>query len=89
MTRLVRAMLDKVPYVAPAGVRNAAADLPDPGVAPGLIAIYGAKLARTYEAGTSNPLAQSLGGTVVLVEDRLLPLIYVSRSRSMPNFRVT
>ena len=78
MTRLVRAMLDKVPYVAPAGVRNAAADLPDPGVAPGLIAIYGASLAKTYEAATSNPLAQSVGGTVVLVEDRLLPLIYVS-----------
>ena len=27
MSRLVRAMLDKVPYVAPTGVRNAAADL--------------------------------------------------------------
>jgi len=47
-------------------------------VAPGLIAIYGGSLAKTYEAGPSNPLAQSLGGTVVLVEDRLLPLIYVS-----------
>jgi uncharacterized protein (TIGR03437 family) len=78
MTRLVRALMDKVPYVAPAGVRNAAADLPEPGVAPGLIAIYGASLAKTYEAGASNPLPQALGGTVVLVEDRLLPLIYVS-----------
>ena len=78
MSRLVRALLDRVPYVAPTGVRNAAADLPDPGVAGGLIAIYGGSLAKTYEAGTSNPLAQTLGGTVVLVEDRLLPLIYVS-----------
>ena len=79
MSRLVRAMLDKVPYVAPTGVRNAAADLPDPGVAPGLIAIYGGKSRRRRtKLGSSNPLAQSLGGTVVLVEDRLLPLIYVS-----------
>ena len=51
MSRLVRAMLDRVPYVAPTGVRNAAADLPEPGVAPGLIAIYGGSLAKTYEAG--------------------------------------
>lgn len=78
MSRLVRALLDKVPYVAPAGVRNAAADLPEPGVAPGLIAIYGGSLAKAYEAGTSNPLPQSIAGTVVLVEDRLLPLVYVS-----------
>jgi uncharacterized protein (TIGR03437 family) len=78
MSRLVRAMLDRVPYVAPAGVRNAAADLPEPGVAPGLIAIYGGSLAKTYEVGSSSPLPQTLGGTVVLAGDRLLGLIYVS-----------
>jgi uncharacterized protein (TIGR03437 family) len=78
MSRLVRAMLDRVPYVAPTGVRNAAADLPEPGVAPGLIAIYGGSLGKTFEVGSSNPLGQTLGGTVVLVGDRLLGLIYVS-----------
>jgi uncharacterized protein (TIGR03437 family) len=78
MSRIVRAMLDRVPYVAPAGVRNAAADLPEPGVAPGLIAIYGGSLGKTFEVGSSNPLPQTLGGTVVLVGDRLLGLIYVS-----------
>jgi uncharacterized protein (TIGR03437 family) len=64
--------------VAPTGVKNAAADLPEPGVAPGLIAIYGGSLAKTFEVGSSTPLAQTLGGTVVLVGDRLLPLVYVS-----------
>jgi uncharacterized protein (TIGR03437 family) len=78
MSRVVRALLDRVPFVAPAGVRNAAADLPEPGVAGGLIAIYGGSLANVYEVGPSNPLPQTIGGTVVLVGDRLLPLIYVS-----------
>lgn len=78
MFRSVRALLDRVPYVEPAGVRNAAADLPEPGVAGGLIAIYGENLAKAYAVGSSNPLSQTLGGTVVLVGDRLLPLIYVS-----------
>jgi uncharacterized protein (TIGR03437 family) len=78
MSRVVRALLDRVPFVAPTGVRNAAADLPEAGVAGGLIAIYGGSLANVYEVGPSNPLAQTIGGTVVLVGDRLLPLIYVS-----------
>ncbi len=78
MSRVVRALLERVPYVAPAGVKNAAADLSEPGVAGGLIAIYGESLGKTFEVGSSNPLAQTLGGTIVLVGDRLLPLIYVS-----------
>ena len=78
LPRVVRAKLDRVPFVAPAGVRNAAADLPEAGVAPGLIAIYGGGLANAFEVGSAAPLAQTLGGTVVLVEDRLLPLVYVS-----------
>jgi uncharacterized protein (TIGR03437 family) len=78
MPRMVRALLDRVPYVEPTGVRNAAADLPEPGVAPGLITIYGGSLAKGYQAGSSNPLPQTLAGTVALVEDRLLPLVYVS-----------
>jgi uncharacterized protein (TIGR03437 family) len=78
MSRMVRAMLDRVPFVAPTGVRNAAADLPEPGVAPGLIAIYGGSLAKSFEVANAAPLAQTLGGTIVLVGDRLLPLVYVS-----------
>ena len=79
MSRIVtKGDLDKVSYVAPAGVRNAAADLPEPGVASGLIAIYGGSLANAFEVASSNPLPQTLGGTVVLAGDRLLGLIYVS-----------
>lgn len=77
--RAVRAMLDRVPYIAPAGVKNAAGDTPVDGVAAGsMISIYGASLATRSETGPASPLAQSLAGSVVLVGDRLLPLIYVS-----------
>jgi uncharacterized protein (TIGR03437 family) len=77
--RIVRAMLDKVPFIPPAGIRNAAGETPETGVAAGsLIAIYGQNLAKAYEAGPTSPLAQSLGGVVVRVEDRFLPLVFVS-----------
>lgn len=77
--RLVRVILNKVPYIAPAGVRNAAAETPVEGVAAGsLVTIFGENLAEKYEAGSSSPLAQTLGGLVVQVEDRLLGLVYVS-----------
>ena len=77
--RLVRVILNRVPYIAPAGVRNAAGETPEPGVAAGsLISIFGESLSEKYVAGTSSPLAQTLGDVVVQVEDRLLPLVYVS-----------
>lgn len=79
MSHVVHALLDRVPYVAPAGVKNAAADLAEPGVAAGsLVAIYGASLSKEFEAGPSNPLSQTLARVVVLVEDRILGLVYVS-----------
>jgi uncharacterized protein (TIGR03437 family) len=77
-SRVVTALLDRVPFVEPAGVRNAAAELAEPVVAPGLVAIYGGSLSRGFEVGPASPLVQTLGGTVVLVEDRILPLVYVS-----------
>jgi uncharacterized protein (TIGR03437 family) len=77
--KLVRALLAKVPYIAPAGVRNSAGDTPVSGVAAGsIISIYGASLANKFEVGSSSPLAQTLAGVVVLIGDRLLPLVYVS-----------
>jgi uncharacterized protein (TIGR03437 family) len=77
--RTVRVILNKVPYIAPAGVRNAAGETPVTGVAAGsLISIFGENLAEKYEAGTSSPLAQTLGDLVVQVEDKLLGLVYVS-----------
>ena len=77
--RIVRAMLDRIPYIAPAGVKNSAGDTPAQGVAAGsIISIYGANLATRYEVGPATPLAQSIAGVVLLLGDRLLPIVYVS-----------
>jgi uncharacterized protein (TIGR03437 family) len=73
------AALDRIPYLAPAGVRNAAGDTPDNTVAPGsIISIYGESLAPRTEVGPSNPLAQAIADVVVTVNDRILPLLFVS-----------
>ena len=77
--RLLRALLDKTPYVAPAGVRNAAGETPDPAVAPGsIVSIIGANLADQYVAGPNNPLSQTVGGVTVRIGGTLLPLLFVS-----------
>ena len=50
--------VDKVPFVAPAGVQNAASSTPSSKVAPGsIIAIYGESLAPSLEVGPVNPLS--------------------------------
>jgi uncharacterized protein (TIGR03437 family) len=75
----VKAQFDRAPFIAPAGIKNAAGDTPVDGVAAGsIISIYGASIASRLEVGPANPLAQSLAGVVVLLGDRLIPLIYVS-----------
>jgi uncharacterized protein (TIGR03437 family) len=77
--RLIRAIYERTPFIAPAGVRNAAGDTPVSGVAPGsIVSIYGASLAPAFLAGSGNPLAQSLAGTSVYAGTRLLPLLFVS-----------
>lgn len=77
--RVVRAIFEIVPFVEEAGVRNAAGETPEPVVAAGSIAsIYGVHLAGAYERGPVNPLAQSIGGVTVRLENRLLPLLFVS-----------
>jgi uncharacterized protein (TIGR03437 family) len=76
------ANFDVVPFTDPAGVRNAAGETPEPGVAPGSVgAIIGAHLADVTEQGPSGPLAQTLGGVVVRMGTRLLPLFWVSPDR--------
>lgn len=73
------ALLDKVPFIAPAGVQNAAGVTPSSKVAPGsIIAIYGESLAPSLEVGPVNPLQQSLNGVSVSVNDLILPLMFVS-----------
>jgi uncharacterized protein (TIGR03437 family) len=73
------AHMEKVPQIAPAGIRNAAGDTPDGSVAPGsIISIYGANLASDLAIGPTNPLAQTIGNIYVTVNDSILPLIFVS-----------
>jgi uncharacterized protein (TIGR03437 family) len=75
----VVAMFNAVPYLAPAGITNAAGATPDGSVAPGsIISIYGQNLAGDLAIGPSNPLAQTIGGVTVTVNDYLLPLLFVS-----------
>jgi uncharacterized protein (TIGR03437 family) len=77
--REVIARLDKVPFIPEAGLKNAAGETPGKTVAPGSIAaIYGENLADALVIGPTNPLSQTLGGLTVVVNDRLLPLLFVS-----------
>ncbi len=77
--RAVLAVADRIPYIAPAGIKNAAGDTPDGTVAAGsIITIYGESLAPQYEVGPTNPLAQTIADVVVMVNDRILPLLFVS-----------
>ncbi|HEY3740238.1 MAG TPA: hypothetical protein VGL53_10355 [Bryobacteraceae bacterium] len=77
--KAVVALLNKVPFVAPAGIGNAAGPTPDGTVAPGsLIAISGESLAPAFEAGRTNPLAQAIGDSTVTVNNNMLPLIFIA-----------
>ena len=77
--RAVLARLDKVPFIPPAGIRNAAGETPDTVVAPGsLVSIMGESLAAQYEAGRPNPLQQAIGDVTVRIGDSYLPLVSVS-----------
>ncbi|MCS7025661.1 MAG: hypothetical protein NZV14_12745 [Bryobacteraceae bacterium] len=85
--RLVRAVLEPVPYADPAGVRNAAGETPEIVVAPGSIAsVVGLNLAGDSQLGPQNPLAQTLGGVTLRIDNRFLPLVSVSPEQI--NFQV-
>jgi len=77
--RNVIAMTTAVPYIAPVGVTNAAGNTPGSTVGPGsLISITGQSLAPQTDVGPVNPLAQTIDGVTVTVNDYILPLLYVS-----------
>lgn len=82
--RGVVAELESVPFLDPAGIKNAAGTGPeDEGatgkVAPGsLITIYGVNLTPKEEVGPRSPQAQTLAEVAVRVGQRLLPLSYAS-----------
>jgi uncharacterized protein (TIGR03437 family) len=80
--KLLDAILEAVPEIAPTGVRNAAGETPEKAVAPGsIISIFGANLAPHEEVGLSSPLAQTIVGVTVEVNGSLLPLISASPER--------
>jgi uncharacterized protein (TIGR03437 family) len=71
--------MDPVPYVPPAGVRNAAGDTPETAVAPGsIVSIFGTNLAPLTEVGPLDAMVQTLAGVAVSLGQRLLPLLFVS-----------
>lgn len=77
--QLVRALLDPVPTIPTAGVRNAAGETPDKVIAPGsIVSIFGRMLAPAYAAAPGGSPVQSLANTVVQWNNRMLPLLFVS-----------
>lgn len=77
--RSVIAEMDKVPFIPPAGIANAAGETPDDVVAPGsIISIYGGMLAPFLQIGPQSPLLQTLAGVTVRADDRILALLFVS-----------
>lgn len=75
----IMALTDRVPYIAPTGVRNAVGDTPTSAVAAGsIVSIFGQSLAPVLEVGRVNPLPQTIAGVTVTVNDRILPLLFVS-----------
>jgi uncharacterized protein (TIGR03437 family) len=75
----VVALLDRKPFVAPAGVVNGAGVTPQPDLAPGsVVSVYGASLASAVVIGPDSPLAQTLGGVTARIGDRLAPLFFVA-----------
>lgn len=77
--RAVEAMMERIPYIAPAGVSNAAGGPAENGVAPGsIVSIFGESFAPETAVGAENPLAQAIGCVTVRSGSRLLPLFFVS-----------
>lgn len=75
----VVAQMITVPYIAPAGISNAVGQTPSSAVAPGsIISIFGQSLSPSVKMGPVNPLAQTIGGTTVTVNESILPLMFVS-----------
>jgi uncharacterized protein (TIGR03437 family) len=75
----VMANMITVPYISPAGIMNGVGQTPSTAVAPGsIIMIFGQSLASVVEVGPVNPLAQTIAGTTVTINNSILPLMFVS-----------
>jgi uncharacterized protein (TIGR03437 family) len=77
--RSVTAVFSLMPYVAPAGMINAAGLTPKPDLAAGsVVSVYGASLANVVAVGPNSPLAQTLGGVAARIGSLIAPLYFVS-----------
>jgi uncharacterized protein (TIGR03437 family) len=79
----LRPVMERVPFIEPNGIRNAAGGPAEAGVAPGsMIAIFGANFTPGNAAaqGGLSPMSQVLDGVTVRMADRLLPLYLVSET---------
>jgi uncharacterized protein (TIGR03437 family) len=77
--KIIAAAFNRVPYLAPAAVQNAAGITPVSTVAPGsVVSLFGLNLASDTAAGPSATLAQTLLNVVVFMGNQILPLYFVS-----------
>ncbi|MCU1339680.1 MAG: hypothetical protein JWO19_5261 [Bryobacterales bacterium] len=77
--RFAVAVLDGFPFISENGVKNAAGDTPSGTVGPGSdISIFGDNLASSLQVAPAGELAQALDDVWVTVNDRLLPLLFIS-----------
>jgi uncharacterized protein (TIGR03437 family) len=77
--RFAVAVLDGYPFIAENGVKNAAGDTPSGTIGPGSdISIFGDNLADKLEVAPAGQLSQAIDDTWVTVNDRLLPLLFIS-----------
>jgi len=75
--RNVIAELNPVPYIAPNGIQNSAAQTPHNTVAPGsAVAIYGVNLAAEVAAASDVKLARTLEHVSVRVGGQVVPLFF-------------
>lgn len=73
------ALLDRIPFIAPGAIRNAAGPTPDDVLAPGsVVSISGVNLAPFQETSPTTPLKHILAGVTVWLGDKLAPLFFVS-----------
>jgi len=75
----VRAELNPVPYIAPGGIMNSAAQAESKAVAPGsVVAIYGINLASNNLTSPTTRLATTLDNVTVRAGGEAVPLFFVS-----------
>ena len=77
--RFVVALLEGFPFISEDGIRNAAGRTPFNTVGPGSdISIYGEDLSATTKSAPPGELDQAIDDVWVTINNRLLPLLYVS-----------